>query len=105
MPAILIECVFVDSSSDMSNYNTEKMANAIFNGVCKSFGISVSNLDIGAANGESDGASSNFYHTVVSGDTLWNISKKYEISVDKLVEISDIKDRNLIHIGQRIKVR
>lgn len=33
MPAILIECAFVDSAEDMSRYNAEVMANAIVKGI------------------------------------------------------------------------
>lgn len=62
MPAILIECAFCDNPKDMQNYNTEKMAEAIFSGICKAFEISNS----------SNSAS---YYTVVKGDTLWSISK------------------------------
>ena len=42
MPAILIEYAFVDSSRDMNDYNTEKMAYDIFIGVCRFYGISLS---------------------------------------------------------------
>lgn len=33
MPAVLVECCFVDSSNDMNMLNTEKMANAIVEGI------------------------------------------------------------------------
>ena len=39
MPAIIVECAFVDSARDMNGYNSEKMAEAIFRGVCKFYGI------------------------------------------------------------------
>lgn len=41
-------------------------------------------------------------HTVVSGDTLWGIARKYGTTVAKLVEINGIKNANLIHVGQVI---
>ncbi|MDC1064638.1 LysM peptidoglycan-binding domain-containing protein [Flavobacteriaceae bacterium] len=37
------------------------------------------------------------------GDTLYSISKKFNISVSKLVEINNIKNNNL-SIGQSLKV-
>jgi len=43
LPAILIECAFCESPKDMGNYDTDKMATAIFMGVCKAFNIEVSN--------------------------------------------------------------
>lgn len=32
-----------------------------------------------------------FYHRVKSGDTLWTISKKYDVSVERLQELNNIK--------------
>lgn len=97
MPAILIECAFVDSSSDMSGYSTEKMAEVVFKGICKAFGISS-----GGIVGEGSGGD---IHTVVSGDTLWGISRKYGVSVERLVEVNGIGNRDVIGIGQKIRVR
>lgn len=45
------------------------------------------------------------YYTVVKGDTLWAISKKYGTTVDKLVSLNNIKNRNLIYVGQRIRIK
>lgn len=44
------------------------------------------------------------YHEVVKGDTLYNISKRYDTTVDKLRELNDLNN-NLIKIGQKIRVR
>ena len=38
-------------------------------------------------------------HIVSEGDTLWDISKKYNISIKELLKINKLKDRTLI-IGQ-----
>lgn len=57
MPAILIECAFVDSARDMEGYDTDNMAEAIFKGICEAF-------DLGSSGGT-------VYHTGVKGDTLW----------------------------------
>ena len=43
-------------------------------------------------------------HTAVSGDTLWGIARKYGTTVAKLVEINGIKNANLIHVGQVIRL-
>jgi LysM repeat protein len=42
-------------------------------------------------------------YSVKKGDTLYSISKKFNISVSKLVEINNIKNNNL-SIGQSLKV-
>jgi N-acetylmuramoyl-L-alanine amidase len=37
MPAVLVECCFCDNEDDMAMLNTEKMAEAIYEGVCNFF--------------------------------------------------------------------
>lgn len=100
MPAIIVECAFVDSARDMNGYDSEKMAEAIFRGVCRFYEISVS-----VDQGELGGTSSPKYHVVQKGDTLWGISRKYGVSVERLIEINGIKDRNSIYVGQKVLVR
>ncbi|WP_291672277.1 N-acetylmuramoyl-L-alanine amidase [Clostridium sp.] len=99
MPAIIVECAFVDSARDMNGYDSEKMADAIFRGVCRFYGIGFSGVE-----GNLGGTSFPKYHVVQKGDTLWGISRKYGVSVERLVEINGIKDRNLIYVGQKILV-
>lgn len=43
-------------------------------------------------------------YTVVKGDTLSKIAKKYNVTVNQLVEWNGIKNPNLISIGQKIKL-
>ena len=43
-------------------------------------------------------------YTVGSGDMLWKISKETGVSVDKLVEINGIDNRNMIHPGQVLQL-
>lgn len=43
-------------------------------------------------------------HVVKRGDTLSGISKKYGISIDELANFNEIKNPNLIRIGQRIRL-
>jgi LysM repeat protein len=35
-------------------------------------------------------------HKVMAGDTLWDISKKYNVSVDQIKKVNNLKDNNLI---------
>ena len=42
------------------------------------------------------------YYTVKSGDTLWDISRKYGVSISSLVAKNNIKNANLIYPGQKI---
>lgn len=39
-------------------------------------------------------------YTVVKGDTLHKIANRYGTSVQVLVDLNHIKNKNLIHIGQ-----
>lgn len=95
MPAILIECAFCDSPKDMENYDSEKMADAIFTGICKAFEVEVSNSGMAAA----------LYYTVVKGDTLWGLSRRYGITLNDIVSLNGIKVASSIEIGQRIKIK
>lgn len=43
-------------------------------------------------------------YTVKKGDTLSGIAKKYHTTVDALVKANGIKNKNLIYVGQEIKI-
>ena len=45
------------------------------------------------------------YYIVKSGDTLSYIAYKYNTTVDKLVSLNNIKNRDLIYVGQKIRVK
>ena len=40
MPALLVECAFVDNTYDMKNYNLEKTVVAIYKGICTTLALS-----------------------------------------------------------------
>lgn len=45
-------------------------------------------------------------HTVVKGESLWSIAKQYDTTVDHLLSLNpDIRNPNLILIGQKVRVR
>ena len=43
-------------------------------------------------------------HKVKKGETLYGISKKYGISIDKLIEINGLKKNPQLLLGQKIKL-
>lgn len=45
------------------------------------------------------------YHTVVQGDTLWAISRKYGVSVDVISALNPGTNPQRLQIGQSIRVR
>ena len=95
MPALIVECAFVDSSSDMANYNPEKSAVAIYKGICTALALT-----------ENQNTTTNDkeYYIVKYGDTLWGISRRFNTTVDKLVALNNIADRNLIYVGQKLRI-
>lgn len=42
----------------------------------------------------------NVTHTVVKGDTLWSLARKYNTTVNELVKLNNISDPNYIVVGQ-----
>ena len=60
-------------------------------------------VNAGDISGKTGGGSAKTY-TVVKGDTLSKIAKKYGTTVDTLVKLNGIQNKNLINIGQVIKL-
>lgn len=50
----------------------------------------------------STNTSTNNYYVVKKGDTLTKIAEKHKTTVEKLVKINNLKDKNNINIGQKI---
>ena len=45
------------------------------------------------------------WHTVERGDTLWELARRYGVSLERLVELNpQIKNPNLIYVGQKVRV-
>ncbi|MBY6930666.1 N-acetylmuramoyl-L-alanine amidase [Clostridium botulinum] len=97
MPALLIECAFCDSENDMNRYNPESVANAIFKAVCNVFDI-YNNEEVGFNENQ-------VYYNVVNGDTLCKIANKFNTTVEQLVDLNGIKDKNMIYVGQDIRIK
>ena len=45
------------------------------------------------------------YHIVSAGDTFFNISKRYDLSVEELLKINGLEKDSVLQIGQKIIVR
>ncbi|MDB5228499.1 MAG: hypothetical protein JWN78_2692 [Bacteroidota bacterium] len=48
--------------------------------------------------------STNAFHTVIKGDTMYNISKRYNISLSQIMEWNNLSDQN-IKLGQVLKIQ
>ena len=57
----------------------------------------------GSAAASSQGAQ---WHTVVRGDNLWTLARRYGISLTALIALNpQIKNPNLIYVGQKVRVK
>ena len=45
------------------------------------------------------------YYVVKKGDTLSGIAKKYKTTIEKLVKLNNIKNKNVIITGQKLRVK
>ena len=64
--------------------------------------------ETGQESGESAAQSSSgaAYHTVTAGETLWELARRYGRTVPELVALNpQIKNPNLIRVGQEVRVR
>lgn len=92
---LIVEYGFLDSTGDDVNLiknNWEDLAEAVVKALANYIGVPYS------LNEESD------YYVVKKGDSLWSIAKKYNMSVDELKSINNLKS-NLLSIGQRLKIK
>lgn len=53
---------------------------------------------------ESNDVETHKYYTVKPYDTLWSIARQFNTTIEKLVEINNIPDKNKIYLGQVIKI-
>lgn len=45
------------------------------------------------------------YHTVVRGDTLWELSRRYGVKLERVIELNpSIRNPNLIYPGQKVRL-
>ena len=46
------------------------------------------------------------YHTVVRGDTLWELARQYGVALNQIVELNtSIRNPNLIYPGQKVRLK
>lgn len=94
--SILMEYAFLDSTKDDVNQiknNYEGLAEAMVKSIAEYIGVKYTPpINTSAA-----------YYTVKSGDTLYSIARRFNITVDKLKELNGLKN-NLISVGQNLLV-
>lgn len=43
-------------------------------------------------------------YTVKAGDNLWNISRKYGVSVEVIIDVNNFKDKDFLSLGQKLEI-
>ena len=52
-----------------------------------------------------DGGQGAVWHTVVRGDTLWALARRYGVALERIIALNpDIRNPNLIYPGQRVRI-
>jgi murein DD-endopeptidase MepM/ murein hydrolase activator NlpD len=60
--------------------------------------------DAGEKQGVSESIVVQTEHTVIKGDTLYNISRRYGLTVDSLRQINNLPENSILQIGQKLKI-
>ena len=91
---VIVEYGFLDSSGDdieQIKNNYKKYAEAVVRAIAEYKGIPYTSITDGV-------------YIVKKGDTLWDIARKYNITVNELKELNNLST-NLLKIGQILKVK
>lgn len=90
---VIVEYGYINSPADLKRIqdNYKKYVNAVVSGVLETFGI---NQNIVTPEKKEN---SNTY-TVKAGDTLWNIARKYNTTVEEIMKLNNLKN-DLLSIG------
>ena len=43
-------------------------------------------------------------HIVSEGDSIWSISRKYNISVDDIIEMNNLDPNKFLQLGQQLSI-
>ncbi len=90
---VLIEYAFIDNKNDADKIknNYERYAESVIKSVADYKGINYTS------------PITKDTYTVQKGDTLWNISKKFGLTVDEIKKLNNLNN-NLLYIGQVLKL-
>ncbi|MCH9842994.1 MAG: N-acetylmuramoyl-L-alanine amidase, partial [Gammaproteobacteria bacterium] len=105
IPSILIETGFISNPSEAKKLANKtyqkKLAYSIFKGITQYFS---GNYPIGTLlASEKLDIERPLYYLVLPGDTAYKISKKYKISVKKLIKLNNLKG-DKIYSGQKLRI-
>jgi N-acetylmuramoyl-L-alanine amidase len=106
VPSILVETGFISNPHEAQKLNTpgyrRSMAEAIFKGV-KAYFYDVPPAGTYVAWSKTQGGSTKHY-TIATGDTLSDIAKRHNISLNRLLEHNGLGPSAVIRVGQRLAI-
>ena len=95
MPALLTENGFIDTVTDANKLKSASfiatLARGHVNGIARSFNLPKKNSAI--------------YHTVVSGDTVYSLSRRYGSSIQEIRSWNGLNANYTIYVGQVLRVK
>lgn len=98
----MINHILTVSATTLAN---EVLAGKYGNGDTRKAALSSRYNEVQSIVNKSSTASTKVYYTVKSGDTLSAIAKKYGTTVNQLASWNNIKNVNLINVGQKLRVK
>jgi N-acetylmuramoyl-L-alanine amidase len=102
MPSVLVECGFLTNVSDAKLLRTpsgrDEIARAIAQGI-EAFHVAH------PPQRADDGAGRKVVHRVQSGDTLWELSRRYQTTVARLRELNGLRRSDGLRVGQELLVQ
>ncbi len=106
MPSILVETGFISNPGEAKRLSTpayrQEMAEKIFNGIQHYF-YKTPPAGSYLAWMKNNGNQSPSEHVIARGDTLSDLAKRYNVSVNDILKFNGLKS-TVIRIGQRIKI-
>lgn len=102
MPSVLVECGFISNREDAkllrSEDGRERIAHAVAEGVSDFLRANPPQRD-------STAASRAIVHRVQNGDTLASISKRYNVTVNRICQLNGFRTSQELRVGQEIVVQ
>lgn len=102
MPSVLVEVAFLSNRRDTqvirNRGNLRRFAESLAQGVTRF-------LDKYPPSEDVAGIGERISHTVSKGETLWDIARKYNVSVEQIRILNGLRRNSLIHPGQKLRIR
>jgi len=102
MPSVLVEAAFLTNAEDAKLMRTDKGRQAVSEAVVS--GI-ISFFRKYPPPPQARGAVARRVHQVRKGETLWAISRKYNTSVASIRSANDLRDSDVLLVGQKLVIR